>query len=51
MLALAWLVYSGFGIISSSLPALITPIRTELHLTYSEVGILLGARQLASTSP
>jgi cyanate permease len=46
MLALAWLVYSGFGIISSSLPALITPIRTELNLTYSEVGILLGAWQL-----
>ncbi len=46
MLALAWLAYSGFGIISSSLPALITPIRTELHLTYSEVGILLGAWQL-----
>jgi len=46
MLALAWLAYSGFGIISSSLPALITPIRTELQLTYSEVGILLGAWQL-----
>jgi cyanate permease len=46
MLALAWLAYSGFGIISSSLPALITPIRTELHLTFSEVGILLGAWQL-----
>jgi len=46
MLALAWLAYSGFGIITSSLPALITPIRTELHLTYSEVGILLGAWQL-----
>jgi cyanate permease len=46
MLALAWLAYSGFGIISSSLPALITPVRTELQLTYSEVGILLGAWQL-----
>lgn len=46
MLALAWLVYSGFGIISSSLPALITPVRLDLQLTYSEVGILLGAWQL-----
>jgi cyanate permease len=46
MLALAWLAYSGFGIISSSLPALITPIRTELNLSYSEVGVLLGAWQL-----
>ncbi|MCC7367757.1 MAG: MFS transporter [Chloroflexi bacterium] len=46
MLALAWLVYSGFGIVSSSLPALITPIRSDLRLSYSEVGVLLGAWQL-----
>lgn len=46
MLALAWLVYAGFGIVSSSLPALITPIRGEIGLTYSEVGVLLGAWQL-----
>ncbi len=46
MLALAWLAYAGFGIVSSSLPALITPLRSELGLTYSEVGVLLGAWQL-----
>ena len=46
MLALAWLVYSGFGIVSSSLPALITPIRGDLGLSYAEVGVLLGIWQL-----
>lgn len=46
MLALAWLVYAGFGIVSASLPALITPIRGELGLSYSEVGVVLGAWQL-----
>jgi cyanate permease len=46
MLALSWLVYAGFGIVSSSLPALITPIRAELSLSYAEVGVLLGAWQL-----
>ncbi|MFN8633612.1 MAG: MFS transporter [Chloroflexota bacterium] len=40
------MVYAGFGIVSSSLPALITPIRGELGLSYSEVGILLGTWQL-----
>jgi MFS family permease len=44
MLSLAWLAYAGFGIVS--LPALITPIRGGLGLTYSEVGVLLGAWQL-----
>jgi cyanate permease len=46
MLTLAWLVYAGFGIVSSSLPALITPIRGELGLSYAEVGVLLGTWQL-----
>lgn len=46
MLALAWMVYGGFGITTASLPALITPIRAELALTYSQVGVLLGAWQL-----
>jgi cyanate permease len=46
MLALAWSVYFGFGVVTASLPALITPIRTELGLSYSEVGIVLGTWQL-----
>ena len=46
MLALAWSVYAGFGIVSASLPALITPIRQDVPLTYGELGIVLGAWQL-----
>ena len=46
MLGLAWTVYFGFGVVSSSLAALITPIRADLELSYAEVGIVLGAWQL-----
>lgn len=46
MLALAWSVYAGFGMVSASLPALITPIRRDVPLTYAELGVVLGAWQL-----
>ena len=46
MLGLAWAVYFGFGVVSASLAALITPIRQDLGLSYGEVGIVLGAWQL-----
>ncbi|MCC6174589.1 MAG: MFS transporter [Chloroflexi bacterium] len=46
MLALSWSVYFGFGLVSTSLAALITPIRRDLGLSYSEVGVILGAWQL-----
>lgn len=46
MLALAWTVYFGFGVVSASMAALITPIRTDLDLTYGQVGVVLGAWQL-----
>ncbi len=46
MLALAWSVYAGFGMISATLPALITPIRRDIPLTYGEAGMILGAWQL-----
>ena len=46
MLALAWSVYAGFGMVSASLPALITPIRGDIPLTYGQLGVVLGAWQL-----
>jgi cyanate permease len=46
MLGLAWAVYFGFGVVSASLAALITPIRQDLGLSYGEVGVVLGAWQL-----
>ncbi|TVR71152.1 MAG: MFS transporter [Sphaerobacteraceae bacterium] len=46
MLALAWLLYFAFSITAASLFPLVTPVRDELDLSYSQMGIILGAWQL-----
>ncbi|HET9016048.1 MAG TPA: MFS transporter, partial [Thermomicrobiaceae bacterium] len=46
MLALAWLLYFAFGLVSASLAPLVGPIRTDLHLSYAEIGFVLGFWQL-----
>jgi MFS family permease len=46
MLALAWSLYFAFAITSASLFPLVTPIRDELDLSYSQMGIILGVWQL-----
>jgi cyanate permease len=46
MLALAWLLYFAFAITNASLFPLVTPIRQELDLSYSQMGVILGAWQL-----
>jgi cyanate permease len=46
MLALAWLLYFSFALTSASLFPLVTPIRQELDLSYSQMGVILGAWQL-----
>ncbi len=43
MLGLGWLVYFSFGMIQSSLPPLVSIMRRDLDLTYSEFGAILGA--------
>ncbi|MEM2103715.1 MAG: MFS transporter [Candidatus Bathyarchaeia archaeon] len=43
MLFLGWLVYFSFGMVSSSLAPLVSFIRDELNLTYSQFGTVLGA--------
>jgi len=43
MLALIWLGYFGFGMISYCIPPLVTPIAQDLSLTYSQIGSILGA--------
>ncbi|MCK5238489.1 MAG: MFS transporter, partial [Candidatus Thorarchaeota archaeon] len=43
ILALAWLVYFAFGLILSSIPPLVTTIATDLSMTYSEIGVILGS--------
>ncbi len=43
ILVLAWLVYFAFGLILASIPPLVTVIATDLSLTYSEMGIIMGS--------
>lgn len=43
MLALVWLLYFVFGVVSRSLAPLITPILEDLNISYSQMGIILGS--------
>jgi len=45
-LALGWLLYFCFGIVSTSLVPIITLVREDLGISYSEMGFVLGAWQL-----
>jgi cyanate permease len=47
MLGLAWAAYASFGLVSASLAPLVTPITAELGISYSQMGMILGAWQLA----
>lgn len=46
ILALVWLPYAAFGLVSRSVAPLVTPILTDLHMSYSEMGLVLGSWQL-----
>lgn len=46
MLALGWTIYFSFGMVMASLVPLVTILRAELHLSYTQLGIILGAWQL-----
>jgi len=46
MIALLWLLYASFGIIYRSFSPLITPILTDFHMSYSQMGFVLGSWQL-----
>lgn len=46
ILALLWLLYAAFGMVSRSIFPLVTPILDDLHLSYSQMGIILGSWQL-----
>ena len=45
MLALVWLLYCSFGLVARSIVPLITPILEGLNISYSNMGIILGAGQ------
>lgn len=46
ILALLWLLYASFSIVSRSIAPLVTPILKDLNLSYSQMGLILGAWQL-----
>lgn len=45
-LALGWLVYFSFGMVAVSLVPIVTPVREELGISYTGMGVILGAWQL-----
>jgi cyanate permease len=46
MLVLLWLLYICFGIVSRAIFPLVTPILNDLHMSYSQMGLILGSWQL-----
>lgn len=47
MLALVWLAYASFGLVSNSVAPLVTQIVADLEISYGHMGTILGAWQLA----
>jgi len=47
MLALLWLLYFSFSLITRSIAPLVTPILKDLKMNYSQMGTILGSWQLA----
>ncbi len=46
MLAVGWLTYFSFGLTYTATAPLVTPIMSELNLTYAQMGAITGAWQL-----
>ncbi|GAA4750253.1 MFS transporter [Nocardioides endophyticus] len=46
ILALAWMLYFGFAVTAASLVPIITPVRDDLGLSYTQIGVVLGTWQL-----
>ncbi len=46
MLALLWSIYASFGLVARSIFPIVTPILSDLHLSYSQMGMILGSWQL-----
>ena len=46
MLALVWLLYVSFGVTAGTIAPLVDPIVKDLGMTYSQMGLVLGAWQL-----
>lgn len=46
MLFSGWVIYFSFGLIYTAVAPLVSPIMQELHLTYTQMGVVTGAWQL-----
>jgi len=46
ILLLLWLLYFAFGVVTRSPSPLVTPIISDLQMTYSEMGFVLGSWQM-----
>jgi cyanate permease len=46
MLALLWLIYAAYGLISRAISPLVTPILHDLHISHTQMGLILGSWQL-----
>jgi len=46
MLALLWLLYAAFGLVSRSISPLVTPILKDLNMSYGQMGLILGSWQM-----
>jgi len=46
IVALVWLLYVTFGLVSRSVSPLVTPILRDLNISYVQMGLILGSWQL-----
>jgi len=46
ILALLWLLYAAWGLVSRSVAPLVTPILKDLNMSYGQMGLVLGSWQL-----
>ena len=45
ILFLLWLLYASFGVTAATIPPLVDPIINDLNMSYSQMGLILGAWQ------
>jgi len=46
ILAIVWLLYAAFGLTMRSIPPVVTPMLSDLKMSYGEMGFILGSWQL-----
>src|SRR3989337_262381 len=49
ILILSWFIFFCHGLVSTALSAIVTPVRNDLNLSYSQMGFVLGIWQLVYT--